>query len=148
MNSFGSRLGHNSNKGAVSLSNYKGRIRLRWRCSGRRYSLSLSFWNELNLLEAQKVALQIEQDLIVGIFDSSLQKYAPSRKIASKPTTSKILSFVERFEQWTKNYMLMDCEVHTNYNSTRNMIRKWGKVSEENILSKLYIQIFCSFETV
>ena len=31
----------------------------------------------------------------------------------------------------------MDCEVHTNYNSTRNMLRKWGKITEENITNKL-----------
>jgi len=44
---------------------------------GARYSLSLSYWCELNLLEAQKVALQIEQDMIVGTFDPTLLKYAP-----------------------------------------------------------------------
>jgi len=42
MSGFGSRLGHKFWKGAVSASNYKGRIRLRWRYLGARYSLSLS----------------------------------------------------------------------------------------------------------
>ena len=81
MSVFGSRLGHKSWKGAVSASNYKGRIRLRWRYLGARYSLSLSYWCDLNLLEAQKVALQIEQDMIVGTFDPTLLKYAPMRGV-------------------------------------------------------------------
>jgi len=86
MSGFGSRLGHKSWKGAVSASNYKGRIRLRWRYMGARYSLSLSYWCDLNLLEAQKVALQIEQDMIVGTFDPTLLlHYAPHSMLDAPP---------------------------------------------------------------
>ena len=62
MSGFGSRLGHKFWKGAVSASNYKGRIRLRWRYMGARYSLSLSYWSELNLMEATLLAPTMVED--------------------------------------------------------------------------------------
>ena len=62
-------MGHKSSKGSVSIAEYKGRIRLRWRHQQKRYSLNLSIYNQLNLLQAKKTALQIEQDIITGNFD-------------------------------------------------------------------------------
>ena len=144
MSGFGSRLGHKSWKGAVSASNYKGRIRLRWRYLGARYSLSLSYWCDLNLLEAQKVALQIEQDMIVGTFDPTLLRYAPMRGVKKAALSVRELSFTQIFEYWTKEFKQMDCEVHTNYNSTRNMIRKWGRVTAGCIVKKLNCESICA----
>jgi len=134
-------MGHKSSKGSVSITEYKGRIRLRWRHMQKRYSLNLSIWNQLNLLQAKKTALQIEQDIITENFDSTLVKYSGKKVEAAKAIPK---SFVELFEEWTKSYKQMDCEVHTNYNSCRNMIRKWGKVNQDNVLSKLNKEIFCN----
>jgi integrase len=126
-------MGHKNGKGTVSITVYKERIRLRWRYSSRRFSLNLSAATELNMLQAKKLALQIEQDLILGSFDESLFKYNGKQAI----TSNKGKSFTENFEYWVKNYKQMDCEVHTNYHSTRNMIRKWGKVDASNVVKKL-----------
>jgi len=38
----------------------------------------------------------------------------------------------------------MDCEIHTNYNATRNMLRKWNQVSQNNIVKKFNAETFCS----
>ena len=126
-------MGHKNGKGTVSVTEFNGRIRLRWRNNGKRYSLSLGAFSELNLLQARKVVLQIEQDLILGSFDQTLLKY--NGKQANKPAKTK--SFTDYFEYWVKNYKQMDCEIHTNYNSTRNMIRKWGRVDAGNLVKKL-----------
>lgn len=134
-------MGHKSSKGSVSITEYKGRIRLRWRHLQKRYSLNLSIWNHLNLLQAKKTALQIEQDIITGNFDSTLVKYSGKEKSAIKSIPK---SFVELFEEWTISYKQMDCEIHTNYNSCRNMIRKWDKVTQDNILGKLNKETFCN----
>ncbi len=138
---FGSQMGHKYSKGSVSITEYKGRIRLRWRHLQKRYSLNLSIWNQLNLLQARKSALQIELDIITDNFDSTLLKYS-GKTFAAAKTSPK--SFVELFEEWTVSYKQMDCDVHTNYNSCRNMIRKWGKVNQDNILSKLNKETFCN----
>ncbi len=79
MDQFGSGLGQKSNKGAVSITNCEGRIRLRWRYQGKRYSLSLSIYNKLNLLQAGKTALQIV--LTIYRFGSKPSFYSSFKKI-------------------------------------------------------------------
>jgi len=85
--------------------------------------------------------LQIEQDIITENFDSTLVKYSGKTVVAAKAIPK---SFVELFEEWTISYKQMDCEIHTNYNSCRNMIRKWGKVTQDNVLSKVNKETFCN----
>jgi len=69
MRKIGPGLGQKSLKDTVGITNADGRIRLRWRYNGKRYSLSLLPWNQLSLLQAKKTALQIEQDIITKNFD-------------------------------------------------------------------------------
>lgn len=122
-----------TSRGSVSVTEDRGRIRLRWSFKGKRFSINHSFVSDLNLLAARKLALQIEQDMALDQFDGTLYKYGVYRdKPDDKPT-----GFTELFEYWVINYKQMDCEVHTNYNSTRNMIRKWGRVDAVNIVRKM-----------
>lgn len=125
-------MGHKNQKGTVSIQQYKQRIRLRWRYQGKRFSFNLSAFTELNLLQAKKVALQIEQDIILDQFDHTLEKYTGKRHGA----TTLPKDFSELFEYWVKNFKQMDCDLHTNYNSTRSMIKKWRIVNEHNIVQK------------
>ena len=64
-------MGIKNPKGSVSIENYRDRIRLRWRHQQKRYSLNLSIRNQLNLLQAKKTALLIEQDIITENFETS-----------------------------------------------------------------------------
>lgn len=120
-------------KGIVTVTEDRGRLRIRWRHLGIRYSLNHSFVSNLNHIAARKIALQIEQDIALGTFDSSLNKYS------GKHSRSSLLpkTFTELFEHWVKNYKQMDCDVHTNYHSTRNMTTKWGNVDANNLVKKL-----------
>jgi len=133
-------LGIKNQKGTVSVENFKNRIRLRWRYQGKRFSLSLWHYSKVNLLEARKVALQIERDILLNSFDPNLGKYG-GRGAARAGGVGKIKeTFVDQFEFWVKNYKQMDCELHTNYNSTRNMLKNWGQITESNIQQKLASQ--------
>ena len=132
-------MGQKSNKGAVVTTNCDGRLRLRWRYAGIRYSINLSSFNKINLLEAKRVALSIEQDMVTDNFDYSLIRYNGKRI----DTCSKGKTFVQLFEIWVKNYKQMDCELHTNYNALRNMLMKWGNVEPSNIVKKLNAEKFC-----
>jgi len=125
-------MGQRNSKGTVSISNYKGRIRLRWRFLSERYSLNIYAYTKVNLLHARKTALEIEQDIVVGRFDQTLIKYGGKQTEKVEPKT-----IVAYFEEWVTDYKQMDCEKHTNYNSTRNMMKKWGKIDEGNIQKKL-----------
>jgi integrase len=132
-------MGIKNPKGTVSIENYRSRIRLRWRYLDKRYSLALFQFNKTNLREAKKVALQIEQDILNQTFDFSLNRYKGLPEQVA-PTEKTI---VEYFQEWTSVYKQMDCEKHTNYNSVRNMLRKWGKIEQSNILVKFNSETFC-----
>jgi len=133
-------MGIKNQKGTVSVEDYKGRIRLRWRYQAKRYSISLSAYSKQNLFQAKILALEIEQDILTNMFDFTLIKYGG--KDANPNKNSK--SIVANFEDWVSFYKQMDCEKHTNYNSTRNMLRKWNQVSQNNIVKKFNAEIFCS----
>lgn len=133
-------MGIKNQKGTVSVEDYKGRIRLRWRHLAKRYSISLSAYSKQNLFQAKILALEIEQDILTNLFDFTLIKYGG--KDANPNKNSK--SIVANFEDWVSFYKQMDCEKHTNYNSTRNMLRKWNQVSQNNIVKKFNAEIFCS----
>jgi len=133
-------MGIKNQKGTVSVENYKGRIRLRWRYQAKRYSLSLTAYSKQNLYQARILALEIEQDILTNLFDFTLIKYGGKDADSNK----KSKSIVAYFEDWVFFYKQMDCEKHTNYNSTRNMLRKWGKITQENIIKKFNAETFCS----
>lgn len=133
-------MGIKNQKGTVSVENYKGRIRLRWRYQAKRYSLSLTVYSKQNLFQARILALEIEQDILTNLFDFTLIKYGGKDANSNK----KSKSIVAYFEDWVSFYKQMDCEKHTNYNSTRNMLKKWGKINQENIVKKFNAETFCS----
>lgn len=135
---IGSQMGHKTSKGAVSITEYKGRIRLRWRYNSKRYSLNHLSFTKNNLKHAQKVALQIENDILFERFDFTLERYG--KEETKKPITSSV---VAQFEEWTQVYKQRDCEKHIDYNSVRNMLRKWKQVNQSNILTKLNTETFC-----
>jgi integrase len=133
-------MGQKNSKGSVTLINADGRIRLRWRYQTNRHSISLGAYTKSNLIQARIIALKIEQDMLLNNFDKTLFNY--TGKVVAKLATSK--SFVNLFEEWVKDYKQMDCEVHTNYNATRNMLKKWTNPLQDNIVKKINAEIFCS----
>ncbi len=128
---MGINLGIKNSKGGISIENFRGRIRLRWRFLGKRYSLNLSKWDELNLLQAKKLALQIEQDMILNQFDSTLERYKLTPKKAT-PIVNK--STIEWFEEWTRDYKQVDFNLNVHYNSVRAMLKRWGKFTPNQLL--------------
>ncbi len=134
-------MGQKKQKGTVSIINAAGRIRLRWRYKGKRYSFSLGPYDKNNLKAAKRVVLQIELDMINDQLDESLVKYGG--KVRQKETIPLVpVSMVGNFEHWVKNYLHMDCDVNIDYFNVRNMMAKWGEFDERNILSKLNQETF------
>ncbi|MCG9899543.1 MAG: site-specific integrase [Hydrotalea sp.] len=139
---MGHTLGHKSPKGAVAISNYKERIRLRWRYQGKRYSLNLSAYNKINLAAARRKALEIEYDIANNQFDVTLQKYGGQKTKNANEAVQQPTSIVEYFEKWVKEYKQMDCEVNSDYFYLRNTIRRWGDVGSDEVLGKLNAETF------
>ena len=129
-------MGHKNGKGSIAVSVYNGRIRLRWRYEGKRYSLNVGLDNSKQHIEARKLIFKIERDIAYDEFDVTLGKYKTRTPVA-KTRTPNSMSIVQSFEYWVCNYRQMDCEVNIDYYSLRNTIRKWGSVDANNILSLL-----------
>lgn len=65
-------------KGEISISNFEGRLRLRWRYAGERYSLNLPYaYLPENLHHGTVKATEIKLDILKGCFDITLYKYKP-----------------------------------------------------------------------
>jgi integrase len=134
-------MGIKNQKGSVSIDNFRNRIRLRWRFQKKRYSLNLFLYSKSNLSQAKKIAAQIEKDMVQNCFDVSLKKYKP---IAAQepPPIPVIKSLVQHFQDWVKNYRNMDCERDIDYNSTRNMLLRWGKFDTPTVVVHLNNESF------
>lgn len=132
-------MGQKSAKGTVVITNSGGRIRLRWSYFGKRYSLNVSTFSKENLRRAKTLIKEIEKDIVLKTFDTTLFKYTGKEK--SPPVQ---LQFWQHYEVWVSTYLNMDCDKHVNYYAFRNMIKKWGEVNESNILNKFNSQTFCA----
>jgi integrase len=121
-------------KGSVSIENYRNKIRLRWRYQSKRYTLNLFTFNPHNLLQAKKLAVTIENDLVTGLFDSTLEKYRTGGLVKTPPRQESIITL---FEQWALEYKNRDCEKHINYHAVRNMMKRWEPFKASEILKKL-----------
>ena len=104
-------MGQKNAKGTVSIENFRGRIRLRWRFQTKRYSVNLNEYKKANLLAARKTTVQIEQDILNNAFEFTLRKYSGLK--ASPLVISKTI--VEYFEEWVTNYRQMDCNKNCDY---------------------------------
>jgi integrase len=133
-------MGLKNTKGAVSLTDWKGRVRMRWRYEGKRYSLTLFPNNKKGLLQSKKLALEIESDLFNDRFDTTLCKYKGIEPTQSVESPTKTM--VEQFEHWVKYYKQLDCDRNTDYYHLRNTLRKWRVFNESTALSLLNKEAF------
>ena len=100
-------------KGEISITDSEGRIRLRWRYAGERYSLNLPFaYKPENLHLATVKVTEIKLDMLRGCFDTSLKKYEHSPNPKSVKVKTAHLDALEKGEKllffcmnWQKGLM-------------------------------------------
>lgn len=128
-------MGQKKQKGSVSLENANGRIRLRWRFQSKRYSLNLCSYSKENKLEARKLALIIERDMLCRTFDLTLEKYSQKHQERQSAVKQDIVSL---FETWVVDYKQLSCEINIDYHQVRNLLKRWDKkVIEHTVLGLL-----------
>ncbi|ACK72317.1 putative integrase [Gloeothece citriformis PCC 7424] len=87
--------GKKASKGTVSIEEFQGRLRLRWRFEGKRYVLSIGLPDsKVNRKVAQQKATVIELDIASGNFDATLKKYKPHIQTTSQLT---VVTLFEKF---------------------------------------------------
>jgi integrase len=139
-------------KGHINIENFRGRIRLRWRLDGERYSLNLPYaYLPENLHHGTVKATEIKLDILKGCFDPTLEKYKPSpivKPLALKPvdvpannekTQSPIFlnDLVAKFNDWCRNIRNVDVDNSIDYLYTRRLLEKWVNVPVDQLAQKL-----------
>lgn len=132
-------MGQKNQKGTVSIINAAGRLRLRWRYQGKRYSLSLGPYYKINLKAAKKAVLQIELDVANGQFDDSLMKYG-GKGVKAVEEPKKPQTIVASFEKWVKEYKQLDCDKNSDYFHLRGTLKKWGEINPNEMLQRLNVE--------
>jgi integrase len=138
---IGSEMGQKNAKGTVSILNDANRIRLRWRYQQKRYSLSLFAYTKANLLQAKQIALTIEQDMVSGGFDATLNRY---NLVNPKTSSIEQKSLVNHFGEWTADYRNIDINQDKDYFFTKQMLQRWGDFNVHNTLDKLKGEPLCA----
>jgi integrase len=138
-------------KGDISIGNNNGRIRLRWRYAGERYSLNLPYvYLPENMYHAAIKAAEIKLDIAKGCFDPSLEKYNPVLLMLSQPKaemapthkrsdedTVSIIDLVQYFNDWGTNVRNIDVDRTTYYLAGRSFLEKCKGVPLDRLPLKL-----------
>ena len=128
----GSRMGYErTQKGEISIGNHNGRIRLRWRYGGHRYSLNLPFpYSPENMKYARLKVSELKVDMLKDCFDTSLEKYRPK---ADTPIVTQSLTYLDelcpKFREWCRNIRNVDMEASHDYRSTYRLLDSWTGIS-------------------
>lgn len=139
-------------KGEIGIENFRGRIRLRWRHHGERFTLSLPYsYLPENLHHGTVKATEIKLDILKGCFDATLEKYKPAPVVkpeALKPvelpatiektqTPTLLHDLVSSFNDWCANIRNVDIENSIDYLYTRRLLEKWVDVPIGQVAQKL-----------
>ncbi|WP_121357055.1 site-specific integrase [Flavisolibacter nicotianae] len=142
-------------KGEISITNCEGRIRLRWRYAGERYSLNLPYYfNPENLHFANVKVAEIKLDILRRSFDTSLEKYGylpttkpiKAKKDLSEATKQEKLLFLNdlaaKFNEWAKHFRNVDIDNSIDYLYIRKWLEKRIQVPIYSIAERLNSEIW------
>ena len=147
-------MGHavKTQKGDISVTDNLGRIRLRWRVNGKRYSLNLPFpYVPENLHHATVKVTEIKLDILKGSFDTTLEKYKPVETVVApvSPSTNEIPAerkelylsdLLQKFYDWTAQIKNINIDHSIDYYGVSRVIRKYGRISLAAVAGKLSIE--------
>lgn len=132
-------------RGTVSVHERGRAIQLRWTVNGQRFYLSAGLNTPINLFNARKLAAQIEQDILVGVFDPTLEKYKPSQPEPSEPLPPK--STVELFSLFIEARRQDGTggqAISTRYRALLANLERFGKSIESEADARQFIDLLRS----
>lgn len=151
-----------STKGEISIENFRGKIRLRWRYKTSRPSLTLPYpYTEDHLLQARIIAAEVKLDILKGCYDPTLEKYrvpdaepenSPLQQVSTPtPITEQVVKIgdlttlgdlVSLFEYWGANIRSIDVENTSYYFNAKRLLVEWSMLPIDDIPAKLHSQKF------
>ena len=143
-----------SQKGDISITDFQGRIRLRWRVAGERYSLNLPFsYSTENLHHATVKVAEIKLDIMKECFDSTLEKYKPKvdipvlpavKKESPKPKAVYVGHLISKYDDWTSQIKNVDINLSIDYFDVRKLLERYINVPLDEIASKIAVENWCT----
>lgn len=156
---FGYQMGitEKSSKGEISTENYRGRIRLRWRYNGIRYTLNLPYDHiPDNIHYATVKTTEIRLDIMKGCFDTTLEKYkdTPSKVpatttiVTGEPSSVQVINqpvnvcshindLLPLFNYWVTNIRSIDLENTSYYFNAKKLLEDWRTLTIDDVPEKL-----------
>jgi integrase len=115
----------------IQPTNNNNSIRIRFEFNGNKFNLSaLGRWdNRLDLAKAELLAATIEQDIKLGNFDSTLEKYIGK---SHQVENVKKIDILELWDKWVDQLQLSEPTRENHYRLLRNKIIKCGNI-ESNL---------------
>lgn len=126
-------------KGEISIENFRGKIRLRWKYNGTRYPLNLPYtYSPENMHHATVKVAEIKLDILKGCFDTTLEKYKPQEikpavlpPIKAAPLIPTIVflnDLSDKFKDWTKNIRNINIDHSVDYYGIYRVLLRWVKI--------------------
>lgn len=120
---------------AIVPVNNNGSIQLKFSVKGKRYSLnpvpSGDYDNKRDMAIAQSVAVKIQNDILAGVFDPTLDRYRPNPSQEKKPLNSlllkskgKITQLLTVWDAWVETLDLSPATKADHYEMVRRMLLK------------------------
>jgi integrase len=109
---------------AIKPLNNNGSIQLKFSVAGRRYSFNPvprgSYSDKRDLQTSQAIATRIQNDLLAGCFDPTLDRY----RLAPKATKPSPKSLLELWDAWVSTLDISEQTRANHYNGVRQMLVK------------------------
>lgn len=136
-----------SRRGEISITDFQGRIRLRWRVNGHRYSLNLPFaYAPENLHYATVKVAEIKLDILKGSFDNTLERYKPKIETPVPVIKNKILAetkelylsdLADKFSEWTAQIKNVNIDHSIDYFGVHRVIKRYGRIPLTEVAGKI-----------
>ncbi len=112
-----------ASKGTVTVEEFRGRLRLRWRYLTKQYTLAIGLPNSpINQKAAQQKANRIELDLASDNFDPTLKKYKP--KLDTQNTQISVVALFQQFMEH-KSKIVSPKTIKQEYNATLGYLERF-----------------------
>jgi integrase len=132
-------------QGLVSIEEYQGRLRLRFRHEGKRCTISVGLPDSaVNRRVAQQRAAQIELDIASGNFDFTLKKYKPAKGDRVKDT-AQVGNLFEQFMALKVENKVLGQGSLARYKAVLKHLRNFFKDALVEAVNQREAQAFVSY---
>lgn len=131
-------------KGSVSVNNRGRQLQLRWSVDGQRFYLAAGLNTPINLFNAQKLAATIQQDVLIGLFDPTLEKYRPKVLPAEPEPPRTTIDLFEQFIEHRRQSGTSEQAISSRYKALLANIKRFGQPIDSEAAARKFVDLLRS----